>query len=195
MARWSQVLMLPSMARSLRPTSRAARVPTRRAASSLDEQIARGAPGAVEQRLAELGYELPPVGTPKGSYGLTSRMGNTLYVCGHLPIPPSGELIVGRVGADLDADAAKDAAFWCGMNILATLREVVGFENVVQVHKLVGFVNCVDGFEAQPTVINGCSDLLYEVLGDKGRHARSAVGVNVLPLGVPVEIEAVVEVH
>ena len=74
-------------------------------------------------------------------------------------------------------DAAKDAAFWCGMNILATLREVVGFENVVQVHKLVGFVNCVDGFEAQPTVINGCSDLLYEVLGDKGRHARSAVGV------------------
>ena len=102
---------------------------------------------------------------------------------------------VGRVGADLDADAAKDAAFWCGMNILATLREVVGFENVVQVHKLVGFVNCVDGFEAQPTVINGCSDLLYEVLGDKGRHARSAVGVNVLPLGVPVEIEAVVEVQ
>ena len=115
---------------------------------------------------------------------------------GHLPQPAGGELITGKVGQDLDVDAAYDAARHCGLNILSTLKHELGdLDRVKRVVKLVGFVNCTDGFAQQPQVVNGCSDLMGEVFGEKGVHARSAVGTNALPLNVSVENEAIVEVE
>ena len=182
------------LARSLRrpALSRALFRPAARRAFS----AARGAEESADARLAALGYELPPVPEPKGSYELTSRLGNALHLAGHIPARSDGSLIVGKVGVDLSDDEARAAAEVVGLNILATLRSEVGLGNVVKIHKLVGFVNCCDGFANQPFVINGCSDLLHAVLGpDVGVHARSAVGTNALPLNIPVEIEAIVEVH
>ena len=149
----------------------------------------------VEKRISELGHELPPLGTPKGSYALPSRSGNLLFLSGHLPIPLDGDLYKGKVGVDYTIEQAQQAAKWCGLNIISTLKAEVGdLDNVVKIHKLVAFVNCKDDFTAQPTVVNGCSDLMVDVFGDKGRPARSAVGTNSLPLDVPVGVEAIVEV-
>ena len=105
-----------------------------------------------------------------------------------------GYLISGKLGVDMDTARGREAAAIAALNILATLKEAVGLENVVQVHKVTGYVSCGPDFLNQPAVLNGASDLLVEVLGDRGKHARSAVGSNALPLGVPVEIEAIVEV-
>mmetsp|Transcript_36570 Transcript_36570/g.117280 ORF Transcript_36570/g.117280 Transcript_36570/m.117280 type:complete len:176 (+) Transcript_36570:54-581(+) len=150
----------------------------------------------VERRLGELGIALPALGTPKGSYALTSRTGNLLFLSGHLPIPTDGALIVGKVGEALTPEEANAAARWCALNIISTLKAEVGdLDKIKKIHKLVGFVNCVDTFDKQPAVINGASDLFVDVFGDKGTHARSAVGTNALPLNVPVEIEAIVEVE
>ncbi len=103
-------------------------------------------------------------------------------------------LITGKVGKDLTTQQAHDAAAIVGLNIISTLKEHLGdLDRVKRVVKLVGFVNCVDGFTEQPAVVNGCSNLLGQVFGEKGTHARSAVGTNALPLGVAVEIEAIVE--
>lgn len=103
---------------------------------------------------------------------------------------------MGKVGADLTTEQGAEAAKAVALNIIATLKAEVGdLDKVKKIVKLTGFVNCVDGFTAQPKVVNGASDLLVQVFGDKGRHARSAVGTNALPLNVPVEIEAIVEVE
>ena len=150
--------------------------------------------GTTEDRLAELGYELPPASAPKGSYAMYSRAGNVLYLAGHIPVRPDGSISTGVVGKNLKMAQGSDAAKLCGLALLRTLSDAVGLDNVKHVHKVVAFVACSDDFENQPGVVNGCSDLLFEVLGDRGRHARSAVGTNALPLGVPVEIEAIVEV-
>ena len=151
--------------------------------------------GATEDKLEALGYALPPAATPKGSYAMYSRAGDVLYLAGHIPVRPDGSICTGVVGRDLKKAQGTDAARLCGLALLRTLSDAVGLDNVKQVHKLVAFVACSDDFENQPGVVNGCSDLLFEVLGDRGVHARSAVGTNALPLGVPVEIEAVVEVE
>ncbi|KAJ1455050.1 putative endoribonuclease L-PSP [Pelagophyceae sp. CCMP2097] len=149
----------------------------------------------VEARIAAAGLTLPPVGAPKGSYALTSRQGNLLYLAGHLPQPADGPLVTGKVGQDLTVEEANAAAQLVALNICATLKAEVGdLDNIVKIHKLVGFVNCVDGFSQQPAVINGASDLLFKIFGEAGKHARSAVGTNALPLNVPVEIEAIVEI-
>lgn len=111
---------------------------------------------------------------------------------------PAGDkpLITGKVGRDLTTQEAHDAAKVVGLNIIASLKAYLGdLDRVKRVVKLVGFVNCVDDFKDQPMVINGCSNLLGEVFGEKGTHARSAVGTNALPLGVAVEIEAIVEIE
>ena len=127
---------------------------------------------------------------------MTSRSGSTLYLSGHLPIPTSGGLIVGKVGEAVTPEEAQAAARWCALNIVSTLKAELGdLDKVKKIHKLVGFVNCVDTFTAQPMVINGASDFFVELFGDKGVHARSAVGTNALPLNVPVEIEAIVEIE
>eukprot|EP00656_Telonema_subtile_P020352 TRINITY_DN21481_c0_g1_i1.p1 TRINITY_DN21481_c0_g1~~TRINITY_DN21481_c0_g1_i1.p1 ORF type:complete len:191 (+),score=48.28 TRINITY_DN21481_c0_g1_i1:136-708(+) len=148
-----------------------------------------------EKRIEELGYTLPSVGPPKGTYVPVTRVGNLLFTAGHLPTPAGGELVTGKVGQDLTVEQANEAASFVALSLLATLKQELGdLDKVKRIVKLVGFVNCTDGFAQQPQVINGASDLLGKVFGDRGVHSRSAVGTNSLPLNIPVEIEAIVEV-
>jgi enamine deaminase RidA (YjgF/YER057c/UK114 family) len=153
--------------------------------------------GKIDARLAELGYVLPVAAKPAANYVMCRRVGNLVYTAGHLPQPAAGGLVTGKVGSELTTEEAYDAARVVGLNILATLKhELDGdLDRVKQFVKVMAFVNCVDGFSNQPKVVNGCSDMLGAVFGDKGRHARSAVGTNSLPLNVPVEIECIVEVE
>ena len=190
------MLALSTIARSFSPAvKRSGGAPLLLRGLSTARDVLFDQTGAIDARLETLGYELPPVPSPKGSYVLTSRLGNVLHLCGHIPVTPDGELLTGKVGKDLSDDEGQAAAKVVGLNIIATLKNEVGLDNVVKIHKLVGFVNCVDGFANQPYVVNGCSDLMFEVFGDRGIHARSAVGTNALPLNIPVEIEAIVEVQ
>jgi enamine deaminase RidA (YjgF/YER057c/UK114 family) len=150
-----------------------------------------------ESRLAQLGIQLPPVPEPKGLYKPLLVVGNLAYTSGHLPSAADGQLIIGRVGAELDEQAGAAAARQAGLAILATVRAALGsLDRVRRVVKLLGMVNCTPDFTRQPIVVNGCSQLLADVFGpDLGVGARSAVGVGSLPLGVPVEIEAVFELE
>lgn len=117
------------------------------------------------------------------------------YLSGHIPATSKG-LIKGKLGADLSVDEGYNSAKTCAINILATLKEELGtLDNVKQIVKIVGFVACTDDFTQQPSVINGASDFFVEVFGEKGNHARSAVGTNALPLGIPTEVECIVEVE
>lgn len=146
-------------------------------------------------RLAELGIDLPNVPAPAGSYLPTQRSGSWLFTSGQLPFVDGKLPAIGKVGAEVSPEDAKDYARQCGINVLAAIHAAVGLDAVVQVVKVVGFVASADGFTGQPGVVNGASDLFTAVFGDAGRHARSAVGVAELPLGAPVEVEAVVEVR
>ena len=150
-----------------------------------------------EARLAELGIKLPPVSGVKGLYKPLLIVGNLAYTSGHLPAGPDGSLLTGRLGADLNEVSGHQAARRAGLAILATLRAGLGsLDRVRRVVKVLGMVNCTAEFQKQPAVINGCSELFAEVFGrDAGVGVRSAVGVNTLPLGVPVEIEAVFEIE
>ncbi|KAJ0401317.1 hypothetical protein P43SY_007886 [Pythium insidiosum] len=151
---------------------------------------------SIEARVAELGFTLPVATPPKGNYCNCVRTGNYIYTAGHVSQNAAGELIVGKVGKDLTVEEGYAAAQRIVLSLLATLKEELGDLNQIKrIVKLTGFVNCVDGFTSQPGVVNGASDLLVKIFGDKGRHARSAVGTNALPLNVAVEIEAVVEVE
>lgn len=124
---------------------------------------------------------------------MLSRVGNLIYTAGHLPVTPEGTIITGRVGSELTTEDGYDAARSVGLNIIATLQAELGdLSRIEKFVKLTAFVNCVESFQAQPKVVNGISDLLVDVFGSAGRHARSAVGVNALPLNVPVEVEAIV---
>jgi enamine deaminase RidA (YjgF/YER057c/UK114 family) len=168
----------------------------------LSRSATRFAPSArsvhTEAKLAELGYTLPAVNPPKGSYVLATRSsdGKTLYTAGHLPQPADGELVTGKIGADLTVEEGNQAAQYAALSLLATLKNELGdLDKITRIVKVVGFVNCTDGFSQQPAVINGASDLFFEVLGDRGIHSRSAVGTNALPLNVAVEVECVVEVE
>jgi enamine deaminase RidA (YjgF/YER057c/UK114 family) len=148
-------------------------------------------------RLAQLGLALPPAAEPKGVYRPLVVVGNLAYTAGHLPVRPSGELVTGRVGADLDVAAGYAAAQLTALGILSTLKKHLGgLDRVRRVVKVLGVVNCTPEFTQQPAVLNGCSELLAEVFGpEQGVGVRSAVGVAALPLGVPVEIEAVFEIE
>ena len=122
-------------------------------------------------------------------------MGNVAFLSGHLPYA-NGELITGKVGDTVTPEDANAAARAVGMGLVTTLKHNLGdLDRVKRIVKLVGFVNCTDGFTQQPSVINGCSDFMFEVFEDKGVHARSAVGSNALPLNVCVEVEAIVEIE
>ncbi|TFV55312.1 RidA family protein [Mycobacterium sp. PS03-16] len=145
-------------------------------------------------RLAELGIQLPDVVAPLAAYVPAVRTGNLVYTAGQLPIR-SGELArTGKVGADVDPGDAKELARLCGLNALAAVNALVGIDAVTRVVKVVGFVASAPGFDGQPGVINGASELFGEVFGDAGAHARSAVGVSELPRNAPVEVEIIVEV-
>ncbi|MGI9002382.1 MAG: RidA family protein [Pseudonocardia sp.] len=146
------------------------------------------------ERLHELGLALPPVVTPAGAYVPARRTGQLVFTAGQVPIVEGALTATGTVGAEIDADEAYGLARICALNALAAVDALVGLDTVTAVVKVVGFVASTAGFTEQPKVVNGASDLLGEVFGDAGRHARSAVGVAALPLGAPVEVELVVEV-
>jgi enamine deaminase RidA (YjgF/YER057c/UK114 family) len=147
-----------------------------------------------EQNLARLNLTLPEAPAPIGAYVPVRRSGSTLYLSGHLP-PAGSAFPKGKVGVDLTVDQAKQAARDVGLNLLASLRKALGsLDKVAAVVKVVGLVNCLPDFEDHPKVINGCSELMLEVFGEAGKHARSALGAVSLPRGVPVEIEMIVEV-
>jgi enamine deaminase RidA (YjgF/YER057c/UK114 family) len=149
---------------------------------------------SAEARLRELGIELPEVMPPAGSYVPAVRTGDLVFVSGQGPMGV-GEPILGKVGGNLTLEQGVEAARIVGLNLLAVLRAELGsLDRVTRVVKLLGMVNCAPGFNQTPAVINGCSDLLVEVFGDAGRHARSAVGMAELPFDIAVEAELVVAV-
>jgi enamine deaminase RidA (YjgF/YER057c/UK114 family) len=148
-----------------------------------------------EQRLAELGIELPPAFPPVGNYLGCKRAGDLLHVGGHGPTTPSG-VIRGKVGRDVSLERAREAARATALSMLATVRAEVGsLDRVRQVVKVFGMVNCAPGFNQTPAVIDGCSDVLVEIFGDAGRHTRSAVGLAELPFDICVEIEMIVQLE
>ena len=149
---------------------------------------------AAENRLRDLGLTLPDAPAPAANYVPAVRTGNLLFVSGQIASGPDG-LIIGRLGDTMEVEAGRQAARSCGLAILAQVRAALGsLDAVSRVVKLTGFVNSTPDFTDQPEVINGCSDLMVEVFGDAGRHARAAVSAPALPRGVAVEVEAVIEV-
>ncbi|WP_072802913.1 RidA family protein [Rhodococcoides yunnanense] len=145
-------------------------------------------------RLAELGIELPSVVPPLAAYIPAVQTGSLVYTSGQLPLV-SGKLThTGKVGAEVSAEDAADAARTCALNALAAIDSLVGIDSIKRVVKVVGFVASAPGFTGQPGVVNGTSNVLGEIFGEAGRHARSAVGVAELPLGAPVEVELIVEI-
>lgn len=151
---------------------------------------------SADQRLRELGYELPPAPSAVGVYKPALTIGKMCYTSGHLPMMPDGSLLKGCVGKDVDQQAGYDAAKQAGLTLLATLQAHLGsLDKVKRVVKLFGMVYCTDDFIQQPAVVNGCSELMAQVFGDDvGVGTRSAVGVAALPLGVIVEIEGIFEI-
>ncbi|MFB6987505.1 RidA family protein [Streptomyces sp. NPDC056178] len=150
--------------------------------------------GSVEAKLAELGLTLPDVVPPLASYQPAVRSGVYVYTSGQLPMVDGKLAVTGKVGAEVTPDEAKELAKTCALNALAAVKSVAGdLDRIARVVKVVGFVASAADFTGQPAVINGASELLGAVLGDKGVHARSAVGVAVLPLDAPVEVEVQVE--
>jgi enamine deaminase RidA (YjgF/YER057c/UK114 family) len=150
---------------------------------------------AVESRLAELGLTVPEVAAPVAAYVPAVRTGSYVYTSGQLPMVSGSLAATGKVGAEVSAEDAKALAATCALNAIAAVKSIVGdLDRVVRVVKVVGFVASTADFTGQPGVVNGASELLGAAFGDAGVHARSAVGVAVLPLDAPVEVEIVVEV-
>jgi enamine deaminase RidA (YjgF/YER057c/UK114 family) len=153
------------------------------------------APGSPEERLAALGLTLPPVTPPAAAYVPALRTGPYIYVSGQLPIADGKLQATGKVGGEVSPEDAAGLARLCALNALAAAADVAGGLNrIKRIVKVVGFVASVPGFTGQPKVINGASELLQGVFGENGKHARSAVGVAVLPLDTPVEVELIAEV-
>jgi enamine deaminase RidA (YjgF/YER057c/UK114 family) len=150
--------------------------------------------GKWTDRLAEIGVRLPHVVSPVAAYVPAVRSGSHVYVSGQVPVVDGGLPATGKVGAEVSAEDAKQYARTCVLNALAAVDALVGLDSVVRVVKVVGFVASAEGFNGQPAVINGASELLGEIFGAAGQHARSAVGVAELPIGAPVEVEMIVEV-
>ncbi|MCP9763559.1 RidA family protein [Lacihabitans soyangensis] len=150
----------------------------------------------IEKRLTELNIVLPKVQPPIASYVNAVRTGNLIFLSGKGPTGADGKFITGKVGVDMSLEEGKAAARNTGLNLLAALKAEIGeLDKVKRIVKVLGMVNCPSDFTQQPQVINGFSDLMVEVFGDKGRHARSAVGVGSLPANMAVEIEMIVEVE
>jgi enamine deaminase RidA (YjgF/YER057c/UK114 family) len=149
-----------------------------------------------EARLKELGITLPAQSRPVANYVAAVRVGNLLFVSGHGPVNDGKIKMAGKLGRDLSVDEGYQVARTVGLNCLSSIRTELGsLDKVKRFVKLLGMVNCTEDFKEQPKVINGCSDLLVELFGEAGKHARSAVGMQALPFAIPVEIEMVVEVE
>ena len=150
---------------------------------------------SVEKKLGELGIELPAATGPIANYVSVQRVGELLFFSGAGPLKEGKATMAGMVGRELTVEQGYAAAREGAINLIAALKKSVGdLDNVVQIVKVLGFVRCTDDFERQPAVLNGASDLFVEVFGERGRHARSAVGTNALPMGIPVELEMIVQV-
>ena len=148
----------------------------------------------IDSRLAELGIQIPTLAAPAGAYVPYAVTGNLVFTAGQLPFTDGALPATGKVGSDIDADDAKAYARTAALNALAAVQAAIGsLDRVTRVVKLVGFVSSDPSFSGQPGVINGASEVLAEIFGEIGKHARSAVGVAVLPLDSPVEVELVVE--
>lgn len=149
----------------------------------------------IEDKLSQMGLTLPEPGPPAGNYVGAVRVGNLLFVSGHGP-RSQGQYITGKVGRDLSSEQAYEAAKVVMLNCLAAVKRELGdLDRVKRIVKLLGMVNCTEDFLEHPQVINGGSDLLVALYGDQGRHARSAVGMQQLPMNIPVEIEMIVEIQ
>ncbi len=149
-----------------------------------------------EERLAELGIELPEMPAPIANYVRTARTGNLVFLSGHGPLKPEGGYVTGKVGADLTLEQGYQAARLTAIALLSSLKGEIGeLDKVKRVVRVFGMVNTTPDFVDHSKVINGASDLLVEVLGDRGRHVRAAVGMVSLPIGLAVEIEMVVEIE
>jgi enamine deaminase RidA (YjgF/YER057c/UK114 family) len=151
--------------------------------------------GRIEERLKELKIELPKAAAPAANYVPYTISGRLLFVAGQIPILNGQLKFVGTVGQDLSIEDGQAAARLCALNLIAQAKAACGgnLDKVGRVLKLVGYVQCATGFKDQPKVINGASDLMVQVFGDLGRHARAAVGTNALPLGVATEVEGTFE--
>ena len=151
---------------------------------------------SAEARIKELGIDLPAPPTPVANYVPAVRTGNLVFLSGHGPRKPDGANITGRLGAGMSIDDGYNAARTVGIGLLASLKAEIGtLDRVTRIVKLLAMVNSAPGFGDQPKVANGVSDLLVDVFGDRGKHARSAVGMVNLPGGIPVEVEMIVEVQ
>lgn len=149
-----------------------------------------------EAKLLSMGIELPEASQPVANYVNAVRSGNLLFLAGKGPSLPDGNYITGKVGQDLSIEEGKEAARLVGIAQLAVLKAELGDLNKVKrIVKVLGMVNCGPDFTQQPQVINGFSDLMVEVFGEKGKHARSAVGMNALPMDIALEIELIVEIE
>ena len=149
-----------------------------------------------EQRMTELGLELPEAVRPLASYVPAVRTGRLVYVSGQVPLQAGRLTLQGKLGAGVTVEQAQAAARVCVLNCLAAVRGLTGsLDNITRIVKLTGYVASAEGFTEQPQVVNGASQLLEEIFGEAGQHARAAVGVAELPLGAPVEIELIVEVE
>ena len=151
---------------------------------------------SVEAKIKELGLQLPSPATPVANYVPAVRTGNLVFLSGHGPLGQDGTLITGKLGSDLTVEEGYEAAKRTAMGLLGSLKGLIGeLDKVRRVVKLLGMVNCEPTFKDHPKVINGASDLLVELFGEKAKHARSAVGMNGLPFNMAVEIEMIVEVE
>ena len=153
--------------------------------------------GQIDERLNELGIEVPTPAVPVANYLGWVRTGNLIFTAGQVTVKDGEFLYKGKVGAEISADEAAEAAKLCAINIIAQLKQACDgdLDRVKRIVKLVGFVNGTPDFTDHPKVINGASDFMVEVFGEKGKHARSAVGAGSLPLNIAVEIEAIAEVE
>lgn len=150
----------------------------------------------VERKLSEMGYVLPDPPSPLANYIPGYRSGNLVFLSGVGPRSSNGDSITGRLGKDLTVEQGYEAAKLCGLNLLANLKLIIGdLDKVDHIVKVLGMVNSAPDFGQQPDVINGCSDLLVGAFAEKGKHGRSAVGMNAVPHGIAVEIEMIVEVR
>ena len=149
-----------------------------------------------EEKIKSLGLTIPPALQPLAAYVPSVKSGSYIYTSGQLPMV-AGELkYIGKLGQELTIEEGYEAAKICALNCLGAVKSIIGsLDEIVRIVKLTGFVSSGQGFTGQPKVINGASDILGEIFGDKGRHARSAVGVYELPLGAAVEIEMIIEVR
>jgi len=153
--------------------------------------------GNIETRIKELGYKLPEQANPGGNYVPTVLISksNLIYTSGTISKAADGSLLTGKLGKDLEIEEGYSAAKQTGLNLLGSLKASIGeLDKIKQIVKLLCLINSTDSFESHPLVANGCSDLLVEIFGEKGKHARSAVGVASLPSNVCVEIEMIVEI-